>query len=65
MKDLQISDDDHKIMKNAEIEEFDFESILNNEFLYHRPSEPLVILFYFNSVFSESILYFRSHHFFD
>ena len=35
MKDLQISDDDHKIMKNAGIEGFDFESILNNEFLNH------------------------------
>ena len=32
---------------------------------FHRPSEPLVILSCFNSVFSESILWFRSHHFFD
>ena len=32
---------------------------------FHRPSEPLVILSCFNSFFSESILWFRSHHFFD
>ena len=35
------------------------------KYLFHRPSEPLVILSCFNSFFSESILWFRSHHFFD
>lgn len=41
--------------------------IIFNDFIknFHRPSEPLVILSCFNSVFSESILWFRSHHFFD
>lgn len=38
---------------------------LKNKKLFHRPSEPLVILSCFNSFFSESILWFRSHHFFD
>ena len=53
------------LMKHLKCNEDTIDVINANNELFHRPSEPLVILSCFNSVFSESILWFRSHHFFD
>jgi len=71
---MKNSDENHPLTVNQIKEKFyqqkrnfqiDYRAIKKYIEFFHRPSEPLVILSCFNSVFSESILWFRSHHFFD